>query len=83
MIQDQYKLEKVYQGSYEELQQELSVITLENVKQYKPYKDNWDDFYTMWLVFGPDAARTVLIPYIWDGRIPSPKEARSGRTGEG
>ena len=83
MIQDQYKLEKVYQGSYEELQQELSVITLENVKQYKSYKDNWDDFYTMWLVFGPDAARTVLIPYIWDGRIPSPKEARRGRTGEG
>jgi len=80
MIQDQYKLEKVYKGSYEELQQELSVITLENVKQYKSYKDNWDDFYTMWLVFGPEAARTVLIPFIWDGRIPSPKEAKSGGT---
>ena len=83
MIQDQYKLEKVYKGSYEELQQELSVITLENVKQYKAYKNNWDDFYSMWLRFGPDAARTILIPYIWDGRIPSPKEARNGGTGEG
>jgi hypothetical protein len=81
MIQDQYKLEKVYEGSYEELQQELSVITLENVKSYKPYKDNWDDFYTMWLVFGPEAARTVLIPFIWDGRIPSPREVKDDREG--
>ena len=77
MIQDQYKLEKVYKGSYEELQQELSVITLENVKQYKPYKDNWDDFYTMWLVFGPEAARTIMIPPVWDGTIPSPREVRN------
>ena len=56
MIQDQYKLEKVYKGSYEELVKELSVITLENVKQYKPYKLRWDDFYSMWLRFVPDAA---------------------------
>ena len=83
MIQDQYKLNKVYQGSYEELQTELSVITLENVKTYKEYKDNWDDFYSMWLRFGPEAARTNLIPYIWDGRIPSPKEVKGGGTGEG
>ena len=78
MIQDQYKLNKVYRGSYEELQTELSVITLENVKTYKAYKNNWDDFYSMWLRFGPDAARTILIPYIWDGRIPSPKEVKDG-----
>ena len=78
MIQDQYKLEKVYKGSYEELLTELSVITLENVKSYKEYKDNWDDFYSMWLRFGPEAARTNLIPYIWDGRIPSPKEIKGG-----
>jgi len=76
MIHDQYKLDKVYKGSYEELVKELSVVTLENVKQYKPYKDNWDDFYSMWLRFGPDAARTNLIPYIWDGRLPSPKEVK-------
>ena len=74
MIHNQYNLEKVYKGSYEGLQKELSVITLENVKSYKPYKRMWDDFYSMWLRFGPDAARTILIPYIWDGRLPSPME---------
>ena len=74
MIHDQYKLEKVYKGSYEELVQELSVVTLENVKTYRSYKKRWDDFYSMWLRFGPESARTILIPYVWDGRIPSPKE---------
>ena len=76
MIQDKYKLEKIYKGSYEGLQKELSVITLENVKSYRSYRKQWDDFYSMWLRFGPDAARTILIPYIWDGRLPSPKEAK-------
>ena len=81
MIQDQYKLNKVYKGSYEELQTELLVVTLENVKSYKEYKYNWDDFYSMWLRFGPEAARTVLIPFIWDGRIPSPREVKDDREG--
>ena len=74
MIPDTYTIEKVYSGSVEELQQELSVLTLNNVKKYVPYKSKWDDFYSMWLRFGPDAARTILIPYIWDGRFPSPRE---------
>jgi len=80
MIQDKYKLEKIYKGSYEELQKELSVITLENVKSYRSYRKRWDDFYSMWLRFGPDAARTILIPYIWDGRLPSPKEVKGVRS---
>lgn len=74
MIPTVYNIEKVYEGTVDELQEELSVLTLENIKQYRPYKTRWDDFYSMWLRFGPDAARTQLIPYVWDGRIPSPKE---------
>ena len=78
MITREYKFNKVYQGTVDELQEELSVLTLENIKSYRPYKLRWDDFYSMWLRFGPDAARTQLIPYIWDGRIPSPKEVKNG-----
>ena len=78
MIQDKYVIEKVYKGSVEQLKEELSHITLENVKQYKEYKLRWDDFYSMWLRFGPDSARTILIPYIWRGDYPSPKECRNG-----
>ena len=78
MIPDSYVIEKVYKGSVEQLKEELSHITLENVKQYKEYNLRWDDFYSMWLRFGPDAARTILIPYIWRGDYPSPKECRNG-----
>ena len=78
MIPDSYVIEKVYKGSVEQLKEELSHITLENVKRYKEYQLRWDDFYSMWLRFGPDAARTILIPYIWRGDYPSPKECRNG-----
>ena len=80
MIPDTYNIKKVYSGSVEQLQEELSVLTLNNIKKYPAYKKKWDDFYSMWLRFGPDAARTILIPYIWDGRYPSPPEALNGTT---
>ena len=73
-------IQKVYTGTVEELKDELSVITIENMKQYVSYKKKWDEFYSMWLRFGPEAARTILIPYIWDGSLPSPKEAYHGTT---
>ena len=76
MIQNQYKIKKVYPDDIVTLQEELKSITIENIKQYPSYRKKWDDFYSMWQRFGPDAARTILIPYIWDGRIPRPSEAR-------
>jgi len=78
MIPDVYHFEKVYPGTVDELKEELSVLTLENIKQYKPYKLQWDDFYSMWLRFGPEAARTIMIPPVWDGTVPSPLEIRNG-----
>ena len=76
VIHNKYEFEKVYKGSVEELQEELQDVTLENIKRYKPYKEKIDDFYSMWLRFGPEAARTILIPYIWRGDFPSPREVR-------
>ena len=78
MIPDSYTFEKKYSGTVEELQQELSVLSLNNIKKYRAYKSKWDDFYSMWLRFGPEAARTILIPYVWDGRLPSPKQCYDG-----
>ena len=69
-------IKKVYPDSVETLQEELKEITIENIKKYPSYKSKWDDFYSMWQRFGPDAARTILIPYIWDGRLPRPSESR-------
>ncbi len=76
VIRDKYEFEKVYEGTADELKEELKAITLENIRRFPEYKIKHDDFYSVWLKFGPDAARTILIPYIWDGRIPSPKEAK-------
>jgi hypothetical protein len=81
MIQDQYTFDKKYPGSVEELQEELSVLTLYNIKKYPEYKSKWDDFYSMWLRFGPEAARTILIPSIWEGKLPSPKVNKNARKG--
>lgn len=80
-IQPVYHFDKVYEGTAEELQEELNVLTLENIKRYPEYKSLWDDFYSMWLRFGPDSARTIMIPYIWQGKVPSPKETVVGRKG--
>lgn len=74
MIPTVYKWNKVYSGTADELKEELQVLTLENIKQYRSYKKKWEDFYSMWQRFGPEAARTILIPYVWEGKIPSPKE---------
>ena len=76
MIPTRYNLKKVYKGTVEQLREELAVLTLENIKRYPGLKSKWDDFYEVWLRFGPEAARTILLPYIWDGRLPSVEEAR-------
>ena len=75
-IPDVYTFDKVYPGSAEQLVAELSELTLNNIKHYPAYAKKFDDFYSMWLRFGPDAARTILIPYIWEGKLPSPENAR-------
>ena len=76
MIKDEYSITKVYEGTAEQLKEELSVLTLENIKQYPGFKSKWDDFYEVWLRFGPEAARTILLPYVWQGKLPVVSEAR-------
>ncbi len=71
-------MNKVYTGTVEELQEELELLTVDTIRNYSSYKNMWDDFYSMWQRFGPESARTIMIPYIWDGRLPSPIEAKNG-----
>ena len=35
---------------------------------------NRDSFYELWNRFGPEAARTAMIPYVWQGKVPRPSE---------
>jgi len=58
----------------EEVKEEVKLLTVENIKQFPTTPSLEDQFYSMWGRFGPEAARTAMIPYVWDGRVPRPSE---------
>ena len=58
----------------EDVQKEILLLNLENIRRYPCSRSSIEDFYTMWSRFGPDAARTIMIPPIWEGKYPLPSE---------
>ena len=58
----------------EEVKAEVQLLNLENIRQYPCSRSKMDDFYSMWSRFGPEAARTIMIPSIWEGETPPPSE---------
>ena len=62
----------------EEVKAEVLLLTLDNIRKFPCSRSKTEDFYTMWQRFGPDAARTIMIPVIWDGTSPRPSEFFNG-----
>jgi hypothetical protein len=62
----------------EEVKSEVQLLNLNNIRKFPCPRSNQDDFYSMWSRFGPDAARTIMIPYIWEGKFPRPSEYFNG-----
>ena len=62
----------------EEVKAEVLHLTLDNIRKFPCSRSKTEDFYTMWQRFGPDAARTIMIPVIWDGTCPRPSEFFNG-----
>ena len=58
----------------EDVQKEVLLLNLENIRSYPCSRSKIEDFYTMWSRFGPDAARTIMIPPIWEGTYPLPSK---------
>ena len=58
----------------EEVKSEVQLLNLENIRKYPCSRSKMDDFYSMWSRFGPEAARTIMIPSIWEGKTPLPSE---------
>ena len=58
----------------EELKKEVQLLSLDNIKSYPCTRGKLDDFYTMWQRFGPQAARDIMMPPIWEGVYPKPSE---------
>ena len=58
----------------EEVKAEVQLLNLDNIKLFDCNRSKIDDFYSMWGRFGPEAARTAMIPYIWEGKCSRPSE---------
>ena len=58
----------------EEVKQEVQLLNLENIRHYPCTRSLQEDFYSLFNRFGPDAARTIMIPPLWRGEIPKPSE---------
>lgn len=71
---DIMELENFYNISVEQVQDEVMLLNLYNIKKFACTTSLRDQFYSMWQRFGPQAARTATIPYIWQGKVPLPSE---------
>lgn len=58
----------------EEVKAEVKLLDLDNIKIYPCTRSKREDFYSMWSRFGPEAARTAMIPQIWEGKFPRPSQ---------
>ncbi len=58
-----------------DVEAEVLLLNLENIKKMPIPRSLLEDFYNMWQRFGPQAARDFMIPSLWKGFIPKPSEA--------
>lgn len=58
----------------EEVQKEVELLTIENIRKYPCSLSQRDDFYCMHNKFGVAAARQIMIPPIYRGELPLPSE---------
>ena len=63
-----------YNITAEQVQEEVLLLNLENIKTFPCSRSTVDEFYSMWQRFGPQAARTAMIPSVWQGEVPLPSE---------
>jgi hypothetical protein len=57
-----------------DVEAEVLLLNLENIKKMPIPRSLLEDFYNMWQRFGPQAARTYMIPPIWNEEIVRPSE---------
>lgn len=68
------ELVNYYNLTVEQVKEEVSLLYVEKIRHFPCTPSNRDSFYELWNRFGPDAARTAMIPYVWQGKVPLPSE---------
>jgi hypothetical protein len=79
MSMPETELVNYYNITPEQVQKEVLILTLENIREFPCTTSLRDQFYSMWQRFGPQTARTATIPYVWQGKVPLPSEYFSGK----
>ena len=66
--------------SPKQAQEEVTLLTPENIRHMPISEGIVDDFRSMWVKYGPQAARDAIMPKVFYGKIPLPSEVLNGRT---
>tara|TARA_B100000073_G_scaffold284895_1_gene246265 strand:- start:1058 stop:1300 length:243 start_codon:yes stop_codon:yes gene_type:complete len=74
MTPEEVQEKNFYNLTVDEIKHEVSLLTVENIRKYPCGRPQVEDFYNMWQRFGPQAARDIMIPYVWYGNGPKPSE---------
>ena len=68
------ELVNYYGLTVEQVKEEVSLLSVEKIRKFPCTPSCRDSFYELWNRFGPEAARTAMIPYVWQGKMPRPSE---------
>jgi hypothetical protein len=63
-----------YNLTVEQVKEEVELLHVDKIRFFPCTPSNRDAFYEMWNRFGPEAARTLMIPYVWQGKVTRPSE---------
>ena len=58
----------------EQVQKEVRLLDVDNIQHYPCKEGKREDFRNLWLRFGPQAARDVILADIFNGKYPLPSE---------
>ena len=58
----------------EQVKAEVMLLDVDNIQKFPVKEGKREDFRNLWLRFGPQAARDIMIPTIWKGECPLPSE---------
>ena len=58
----------------DQVKQEVMLLDVDNIQKFPIKEGKREDFRNLWLRFGPQAARDIMIPDIWYEKCPLPSE---------
>ena len=70
-----------YNLTVDQIKEEVMLLTMDNIRYFTKNRTCVENFQSMWQRFGPQSARDMMIPYVWQGKTPLPSEFFNERAG--